>query len=133
METPGQPANRSLRLVPAVGPGANKRQHDRIEIDLPARLYIFGTGGEPPAEASARVRDVSRSGCRIAIGRMIHPGSSLITVIETASTGRTVRFGVVRNCEYQAGFGHAVGIEFQPVPEHAYHARSLLQTLSAAA
>jgi c-di-GMP-binding flagellar brake protein YcgR len=133
METPGQPQPTSPRIVPVNGPGGKRRRHQRVELDLPAALTVFDAEGNQIAQLEGRTRDISQSGCRVVITRMLHPGSGVVAVLAAGRGKRTVRYGTIRNCTYLEQGQHSLGIEFEAIPAAAYAAQALMQRLTAEA
>jgi len=113
-----------IELLGAAATGAQKRSSVRLDT-LVQGAWRFAPGGKGHGEFHrATIRDISRGGCSLIVGRMIKGGSTVEVLIPLKADAAPLVFlgEIVRHEQIKQSGKHSHGVRFHgvtPVEDHA--------------
>ncbi len=112
-----------------------RERFDRFSLRAEIHVTELELDGTPGPTFAAIGVNLSRSGIAFSSKRMVHEGRGLfIQVLTQRQQGAQPRimFGYVKRCNYEAGRGYVVGVQFAAAPMHPAVSAWLAEQQSAA-
>lgn len=104
-------------LVDTDGPGAHKRAHKRLSVEIPVMAHEVSVAGQVGPGLTATCRDISQGGFGIMCRRVMYADQMLAVVLPQKDAPPRVLFGTVRNVRYAEGGLYHLGLQMRSAPQ----------------